>query len=91
MPTRSAAIAVACVVGGAVLAQGTGTSAFAQCPQINIGTSQNPRFVRDPACGNPSRTSVNAAAVRRERARETFEQRRREDARQRQSGQSRSR
>lgn len=31
------------LVGGAIRIGG--------CPQVNIGTAANPRFVKDPACG----------------------------------------
>lgn len=81
IPTRS--LAVALVLGGALPLVDAAAPAHAQCPQINIGTRDNPRFVRDPACGNPTTSSVNAQSVRERRARQEFEQRRRgEDPRQ---------
>lgn len=83
--------ALAALVGGTMLLGGPGSTAHAQCPQINIGTPENPRFVRDPACGNPTTSAVNAEAERRRRAREEFAERRRQEAGERRADQSRNR
>jgi hypothetical protein len=44
-----------CMAGGGAPPPGTrpiiGPAAYGGCPPVNIGTAENPRLVRDPACG----------------------------------------
>jgi hypothetical protein len=81
---RLAGLSLAVLAGTAFLpalpGPGNGSAAFAQCPQINIGTRQNPRYVRDPACGNPSTSGVNAERVRTQFRRDPAERRQARDA-----------